>query len=106
MNSERLQILLEQLGEEGNDPFILYGIAMEYLSQNEFETAAQYLVKNVEEFPDYLPSYYQLATVLDEMDQLDQAMSILRIGLKLAEETKEEKTARELQQYLTNLEME
>jgi len=106
MNSDRLSILLGQLQSEGNDPFILYGIAMEYMSSQDFDMAAEYLIKNMEEFPDYVPTYYQLGVCLDEMDEVEKAISVMKIGRKIAISSNDEKAVSELSSYIQNLEME
>lgn len=106
MNSERLKILLEQVEKEGNDPFLLYGIAMEYMSANQYETSLEYLLRTVQEFPDYVPSYYQLGVCLDEIDRVDEAIRLMKIGFNLAKAAGDEKAAQELDQYIKNLEFE
>ena len=103
MNSERLNLLLEQLENDGDDPFILYAVAMEYLSANDQENVESYLQKVRAEFPDYLPVYYQLAKLLDDQDRVDEAIAILKEGMRLAKKENESKTLKELEQYLANL---
>ena len=106
MNSERLNILIDQLNLDGDDPFLIYGIAMEFLSSDQFEDALHYLKLGIKKYPDYLPSYYQMGLVLDQMNDVDGAIEVLKTGLILAKKIQNEKTAAEIQQYITNLELE
>jgi hypothetical protein len=55
------------------------------------------------DFPDYLPTYYQAALILLEIGQTKKAKIVLENGIKLAEKARELKTKNELQMQLNNL---
>ena len=105
MNYERLNFLLEQLQEQGDDAFILYGIAMEYYG-SDLSKAAEYLERIHRNFPEYIPAYYTLATALDDLNQPEKSLEILDEGIVLAKISKADKTLKELEQYANNLRME
>ena len=106
MNSGRLEILLEQLKSDENDAFLNYAAAMEYMGANDSEMALFYLQKLHKIQPDYLPTYYQLASLLDDQDEVDEAIKILKEGVQLALKLNEQKAHDELSNYLQNLLME
>ncbi len=103
MNSRRLDYLLEQLKTEGNDPFLQYGIAMEYLTIDRSK-ALEFLTNTQVEFPDYLPVYYQLALLLEEKEETEDCKRILKSGIDLAKRQADHKTLNELKTFLTNVE--
>ena len=105
VNSERLDYLLNQLKSEGKDPFLQYAVSMEYMNHDR-EKALQVLEETREDFPEYLPLYYQLATLLEERDEIDKCKEVLKEGIKLANNQSDAKALGELQSFLTNVEFE
>lgn len=95
MQAERLKILLQLIEDEPNDPFNYYAVAMEYL-RNDPPKACASLEKIVVNFPDYLPTYYHLATLLAETNQQQDAETIFKRGIVLAEAQANNKALREL----------
>ena len=102
MNIDRLKQLENMLLEQGDDPFLRYGIAMEYFGSNP-EESINLLKSLIKDHPDYLASYYPLATALDDADEIEAAVEYLRQGLALAKKEGNKKAERELSQYLENL---
>jgi len=102
MNSERLNLLFRYLKEEPNEPFHLYGIAMEYMT-SDLDKAKEYLQNLYDSHPNYLPTYYQLGTVLIEHGDENQAISVLEKGIELAKKQHEINTLRELQSLYDEL---
>ena len=72
MNSERLKLLEKYLKNDPNDPFNLYAIATEYRSSNPIKSMELYS-KLLVEHKEYLPTYYQAATLLASMNQTERA---------------------------------
>ncbi len=105
MAEERLKSLLEFLKETPQDPFLLYAIATEYRSVSP-EKSKEYFVLLIEEFPDYLPTYYQAAHLLWEMGDVELAASFFEKGIALAKRQKETKTLAELQNAYMNFQIE
>ena len=56
----RKQQLEEMLAEDPNDPFLRYGLAMEYVSAGDDAAAAKCLQELIAVTPDYVPAYLQL----------------------------------------------
>lgn len=96
MNSERLKMLEEYLKKNPNDPFNLYAIAAEYRSSNPHKSL-EFYSKLLQEHKDYLPTYYQAATLLAALDRIEEAEKIFKLGISVAQEQNNNLTLRELQ---------
>ena len=100
----RLDHLLELHKEQPEDPFLLYGIALEYKKMNSSETAS-YFDKLLSQFPNYLASYYQAAEYFSEQNESEKSLVIYDIGITLATKLNELKTLAELKNAKQNLEI-
>ncbi len=100
---QRLQTLLEWLERSPEDPFLHFGVAMEYLSMNDAGHALEKLEYIQDQFPDYLPTYYLLAKQLEAANLNEKAIEIYEKGITLAVSQKENKTAGELRSALEEL---
>ena len=83
MQGERLKILLEDLEEEPNNPFNIYGVAMEYINK-ENEKAIVYLDRLLNEHPNYVPTYYHAASVYAELGKEEDAKATYEKGIEIA----------------------
>lgn len=95
MQAERLKILLELLEQDPADAFNWYSVAMEYKDTQPSE-AIRYLEKLYVGFPEYLPTYYQLACLYAEQEAIEQATEVFEKGILLAQQQGKDKTLREL----------
>ncbi|MCF6352723.1 MAG: tetratricopeptide repeat protein [Cyclobacteriaceae bacterium] len=102
MNNERISILESFLKAEPEDPFNWYAIAMEY-KHIDLAKSKEYLTHLLTRFPDYLPTYYQMAELLIEDGTKNDAEEVLEKGITLAKVQKNTNTQRELQNLLNNL---
>jgi len=102
MINKRLKNLESFLELEPKDPFNWYAVAMEYKSTNISKTK-EYLNHLLTYFSDYLPAYYQVAELLIESSNKEDAKIILKKGIALAKQQNEANTLRELQNLLNNL---
>ena len=103
MNKERVELLKKFRDEDTNDPFPIYGLAMEYLHELPSEALALFnLLLN--DHPDYLPVYYTAAHFLLEQGNEDRAKELLRTGIELSITQKNDKATRELRSALEQLE--
>lgn len=102
MNSQRIEQLKKMMQEEPNDPFYVYAFALEHLLTNKPE-ARRLMLQVASNHPNYLPVYYQLATLYLETDEVSAAETILEKGISLAREQKNAKALHELQNLLNNL---
>ena len=102
MNSNRLKLLEEYLKKDPNDPFNLYAIAAEHRSTNP-EKSLAYYDQLLKKHPDYLPTYYQAATLLAGMDNTERAEEVFKLGIALAQKQNNALTLRELQSAYNEL---
>lgn len=95
MQAERLKILLQYLEEEPNDPFNIYGVAMEYINSDP-DKALTYLERLLAEHPDYVPTYYHAAALYFEKEQFERAEDIYKLGIEIAHQKQNKKAYDEL----------
>lgn len=100
---QRLKILLDWLEKSPNDPFLHFGIAMEYLSSNSLDLALEKMEYIAEHFPDYLANYYQLAKLYETKNDEVNAIATYEKGIALAQQQGDKKTAGELRSALEEL---
>lgn len=100
----RLDYLLQLHQEQPNDPFLLYGIALEYKKSESSETGPCF-DKLLSSFPDYLATYYQAAEYFAEKGYYEKALEIYEKGIHLASSLNEMKTLAELKNAKQNLEI-
>jgi len=61
------------------------------------------LLKLIEKFPDYLPTYYQAAKLLEEFELEEKALEVYSSGIELAKIQGNHKTLNELNSAYQNL---
>ncbi len=91
------------LHESPADPFLKYGIALEYMSRNEDDTALQFFDEIKTSNPAYLPLYYQMAKIYERMNQVEKAIKTYNDGILVARDQKDMHTLNELQNALDEL---
>ena len=93
----RLDQLQKFYEEDPNDPFNLYGLALEISKANRQQgyVLFQQLITG---FPDYVPAYYQSAILSIELAKPDDAKDILEKGMAWAKSKNDIKAFHELQQ--------
>lgn len=96
MNTSRLKQLLEFYKEDPSDPFNLYAMATEYLAEQP-EKSMEYYQKLLDDFADYLPTYYHAAKLYADMGKPSEAEATYLKGIELAKLKNEAMALRELQ---------
>ncbi len=96
MNQNRLEQLIKFHEEDPNDPFPLYGLALEY-QKSDVKKSEQLFDRLLTDFPDYLPSYYHAAKLKATLGKGELALAIFKNGITLARKQNDTTTARELQ---------
>lgn len=95
MQAERLKILTELVETEPNEPFNRYALAMEYIGKDTSECLT-HLEILLQDFPEYLATYYQAATIYAEQDEEEKATAVFEKGIILAEKQENDKILKEL----------
>ncbi|MBX2966454.1 MAG: tetratricopeptide repeat protein [Cyclobacteriaceae bacterium] len=95
MNLTRIEHLLKYLEEDPNDAFSLYALALEYKDDKPAE-AERLFSQLLAAHPDYLPTYYQAAQLMETTGQVDKALKLYATGIDLAKQQNNQATLREL----------
>lgn len=101
MNKARLEKLLDYYKNDPSDPFIIYGIANEYLDIDP-KSALHYFELLLTIHKDYLPTYYMAAHLYAELDQSENAQSTFEKGINLAQIQNDTKALAELKNAYQN----
>ncbi len=82
-NINRLEQLLQFLEESPDDAFVNYCLALEYIKNEDFETALQYFQYLIENHPNYTGTYYHLGKLYENLNNRDKAIQIYDAGLAI-----------------------
>ncbi|GHE62848.1 MULTISPECIES: tetratricopeptide repeat protein [Roseivirga] len=102
MNSGRIELLQKYIEQEPNEPFNYYALANEYMA-SDAPKALNILLKVLSDFPDYLPTYYQAAQLLTQLEQEEKALEVYEDGIALAKIQGNHKILNELNSAYQNL---
>ena len=83
--ADRLAQLETLLAAEPNDPFLLYGAALEHRKAGEADKAIGYLDRTLAADPGYCYAYYQKAQILEESGDEAAAIQTYKDGIAAAE---------------------
>jgi tetratricopeptide (TPR) repeat protein len=100
---DRLARLKAFVEESPDDPFPLYGVAMEHKRLGDFASADATFEALRTRFPDYLPQYLLHGQVLEGLGRRDDAAATLRRGLEVAAAAGDAHAEEELQEALDAL---
>jgi lipoprotein NlpI len=99
----RLEQLQQFYKEEPNDPFNLYALALE-VAKSQPHQAFQVFKQLMTGFPDYVPAYYQAATLSLELALSNETKIILENGMSWAKSKNDMKAFNEMRQLLNEVE--
>jgi Tfp pilus assembly protein PilF len=101
MSISRLEKLFQYYKEDPDDPFNIYAIALEYVSQKNSE-AKIYFDLLLEKKPSYLPAYFHAAKFYASAGDRGKAEKIYKSGITLAQQNNEQHALRELRNAFNN----
>ena len=99
----RKQQLQEMLAEEPNDPFLRYGLAMEFVSEGNDDEAVRCFQELLEITPEYVPAYLQMAQTLMRLGRSEQAGALFGRGIAEARKQGDHHAADEMEGFLAQL---
>src|SRR5688572_26342778 len=102
MAETRLQQLIQFYKDDPNDPFNIYGLALEY-QKTDIKQSERYFDQLLNNFPDYLPTYYHAAKLKSSLKLNEDAINIYKRGIYLAKKLNEPKAQQELQSAYNEL---
>ena len=100
----RLESLLELHVKNPTDSFVMYGIALEYISIKDYAKAEEYCLKLLETDPKYVPVYIQYAKLKEKINNIDDAKKLYLKGIEIAKEVGDKHAAKEMEDFLDELE--
>ncbi len=84
MDSPRLKQLFGFQESMPNDAFIVFAIAKEYESLQNWDKALEYYLKLTKEHTDYVGTYYHLGKLYERLDQIPTAFQTYKTGMQIA----------------------
>ena len=72
------------VAQNPNDPFLRYGLAMEYRNGGDLEASISEFRLLIEANPDYAAAYQHGAQVLVHLGRTEEARSVYRAGIAVA----------------------
>jgi tetratricopeptide (TPR) repeat protein len=101
--SKRLAFLEKATADGSTDPFVWYGLGMEYRTLKRIDEALQTFTTLRTTHPDYVPSYHMCAQMLTEAERKDEARAWLEAGIATAKRTGNTHALSEMQDALDAL---
>lgn len=98
-------MLSEILAQDPGNAFARYGLAMEYASRGETDTALAEFDRLLVDHPDYTAGFFMAAQTLAKADRPDDAKVRLAQGIACARRTGNNHALSEMQAMLDELEM-
>lgn len=102
--NNRLESLLKLLEKEPEDSFLFYGVALEYMSANNFEEAEKYFKSLLTKDSKYVPAYMQYAQLKEKQNEIESAKELYKQGIQVAKENGDKHAAKEMEDFLDELE--
>lgn len=96
----RLSMIEDMLRKNPNDVFLRYAVCLEYYKLGNKSEAIESMNALMKSNPEYLPTYYQLGTWLEEENETTRAKGIYRKGITVAQKQNDAKTLGELSEAL------
>jgi tetratricopeptide (TPR) repeat protein len=92
---DRIKLLEGFIEEDPGDPFNYYALGLEYAKKDE-QKALGIFKRLVNDHKDYVPTYYQLAKLYEQVGQKESALSTYHDGISIAKQQQDFKTQQEL----------
>lgn len=102
--SSRMQQLQKMLERTPADPFLLYGMALEYKKANEPQRALEYLDRTIQADAGYCYAYFQRGQIYEQMGELPSAQQAYRDGIAAAKSKGDAHALSELEGALSMIE--
>ena len=99
----RLEALEMMVSKGVNDPFPMYGLALEYRSQERHDDAIRAFGQLRERFPKYVPQYLMCGQMLVNQKRPDEARVWLTQGMEAAKRAGNTHALGEIQNVLATL---
>ncbi len=101
--SKRLEMLLKMRELKKDDPFVHYGLALEFKSLGRLDEALATFASMREQFASYVPQYLMASQILTAQARNDEARVVLTVGIEAARKARDLHAAGELESALAAL---
>jgi predicted Zn-dependent protease len=102
-SSKRLEFLTKMTSGGNEDPFVWYGLAMEFRSLGRLDEALATFEALRSRTPDYVPMYLMCGQMLESMGRAEDARAWLTSGVQAAQKKGDSHAASELDSALQAL---
>jgi predicted RNA polymerase sigma factor len=102
-NPSRRQQIEAMLAGEPDDPVLRYALAMELVGSGENDAAVQCFQELMTRVPDYVPAYLQAGQLLTRLDRQEEARTVYRTGIVMAQKKGDLHAAGEMENFLNLL---
>jgi cytochrome c-type biogenesis protein CcmH/NrfG len=99
----RRQKLEEFLGQNPNDAFCRYSIALDSFRQGELPAAEVHFQYLLSHNADYVPAYQMYAQLLAQSNRTDEARTVLQRGIEAAQQQGNQHARSEMESHLGDL---
>ena len=103
MPASRREKIEALLANEPHDPFLRYGLAVEYDNEGRYDEALRVFVGLTADIPPHVASFFRGAQLLARLDRIDEARDWLRRGIDEARRQGESHAAGEMAELLASL---
>jgi predicted Zn-dependent protease len=100
---DRIAMLSELLGQDPNNAFARYGLAMEYSNSGQLEQAIEEFHKLLSANPDYAAGYFMAAQTLMKCERSEEARKMLQDGIAAAQRKGDGHAQSEMQAMLDEI---
>ena len=103
MATNRLEVLRQLLERNPKDSFALYGLAMEYANQEEYDKAMEQFRTLSEVNPNYSYAYFHGGRVLTKQGKIEEARAWYEKGIEITTRSGDQHAKGEIEAALAEL---
>lgn len=80
-----LENLLATYENNKSNPFLPYGIGIEYRNAGDLNSALKFFLIVEKDFPEYVPNYFHLGQTYESLEKVEDAKKAYSDGIEVAE---------------------
>lgn len=100
LNAQRIEKLLKLLDGDGNDCFVRYGLALEYMKGEQLDAAIEQLNAIFQIDPNYAAAYFACGRALVQQGKVAEAREKFESGIPVAEKSGDAHLAGQMREAL------
>jgi tetratricopeptide (TPR) repeat protein len=100
---DRIATFKQFVSERPDDPFPLYGLAMEHKNGGDLEAAGEVFEQLARKFPEYVPLYLMSGSTLEALGRQQDAADVYRRGIEMSGSKGDQHAKSELETALAQL---